>query len=439
MIGAFAAALLAVLVLSAFFSGSETAFMAVRLHRLRALASQNRRAAAALRVAAQPERFLGAILTGNVFANVLAGVLVTIVLSSGAETTEERARAATISTLVVGVALLVFGEMLPKSIASRHAERWSLGTIRPVQAVLWLLGPIASSLSGLVTGVLRLFGISRPAREVAISAAEIRASFRLDPRAGDELEKQVLARLVEATGRRLTEVMTPRRAIAAAPIGAGTQEIMQLFREHGHTRMPVVEKGLDDIRGLLDLREALPALATGDRFPVEQHLRPARFSPGTATLAQALVQMREQSCRMLIVVDEHGGVEGLVTSSSLLEAIRGVPPAESIESPDGSYLFDGTLTVSEANIALAQGGRISETSPRRIEIPHGDDYDTLAGFVLERTGRIPRPGETVRIPGAVVRVEQVEQHRVVQVRIEPAPAGSEPEEGQQADGAASGV
>ena len=422
MIGTLAAALLAVLLLSAFFSGSETAFMAVRLHRLRALAARDRKAAAVLRVAAHPERFLGAILTGNVFANVLAGVLVTLVLSSGAETTEERARAATISTLVVGAGLLVFGEMLPKSIAARHAERWSLGTIRPVQAVLRLLGPIAAFLSWVVTGILGIFGISRPAREAAISVAEMRASLRSDPLAGDLLEKQVLVRLVDATGCRLTEVMTPRRAIAAAPIGAGLEEVLALFRKHGHTRMPVVGESLDDIRGVVDLREALPALASGGCFAARDHLRPARFAPDTASLAQALVQMREQSCRMLFVVDEHGGVEGLVTSSSLLEAIRGVGPEESVTKPDGSVVLDGTLTVSEANLELSNRTPEAETAVPRIEIPHGDDYDTVAGFVLERTGRIPRPGETIRIPGAIVRVEEVERHRIARVRIEPAPA-----------------
>lgn len=426
MIWAFVTALVAVLVLSAFFSGSETAFMAVRLHRLRALAARSRKAAAVLRVASQPERFLGAILAGNVFANVLAGVFVTLVLSSGAETTEERARAATLSTLLVGAGLLIFGEMVPKSIASRHAERWSIGLIRPVQAVLWLLGPIAASLSWLVTVLLRLFGVSRPARETAISVAEMRASLRWDPSAG--VEERVLMRLAEATGRRLTEVMTPRRAIAAVPIDARFPEVMGLFREHGHTRMPVVGQSLDDLRGVLDLRRILPAREPRAHFAVGDHLLPARFSPDTATLAQALVQMREQSCRMLLVVDEHGGIEGLVTSGSLLEAIRGVRPEESRADPGGSILLDGALTVSEANSALAA----RNSGAGRIEIPRGDNYDTVAGFVLERTGRIPRPGEAVRIPGALVRVEETERHRIVRVRVEPSPDGDQANE--QANG-----
>ena len=434
MTWALAAALLGVLVLSAFFSGSETAFMAVRLHRLRVMAVRNRKAAAVIRVAEHPERFLGAVLTGNVFANVLAGVLATVVLSAGAETNEERARAATLATLLVGAALLVFGEMLPKSIASRHSERWSLSMVRPVQGLLWLLGPIAAALSWLVTKLLGVFGISRPAREATISAAEMRESLRFGPPDTDVVEKQVLVRLADATGRRLTEVMTPRRAIVAVSSDAGVSDTMRLFRQHGHTRLPVVGNTLDDIRGVMDLREVLPALEAGADFRVENHLAAARFSPGTATLAQALVQMREQSCRMLIVVDEHGGVEGLVTSSSLLEAIRGPWPGENAPGPGGSFVFDGTLTVSEANAELAQHGAGPGAGHgagpdglhERIEIPQGDDYDTVAGFVLAHTGRIPKEGETVPIPGAVLRVMAVERHRITRLRIEPLPP--EPQE-----------
>lgn len=424
MTWAIAAALLAVLALSAFFSGSETAFMAVRLHRLRALAVRSRKAAAVIRVAEHPERFLGAILTGNVFANVLAGVLATVVLSTGAETNEERARAATLATLLVGAALLVFGEMVPKSIASRHSEKWSLSMVRPVQGLLWLLGPIASALSWLVTNLLRAVGISRPAREATISAAEMRESLRFGSPDTDAVEKQVLVRLADATGRRLTEVMTPRRAIVAVPFGAEVTETMRLFRQHGHTRLPVVGSTLDDIRGVLDLRDVLPTVESGIGFRPENHLTPARFSPGTATLAQALVQMREQSCRMLIVVDEHGGVEGLVTSSSLLGAIRAPGPGESAPGPGGRFLLDGTLTVSEANAELAQHGPGADGLGGRIEIPPGDDYDTVAGFVLARTGRIPQEGETIRVPGAVLRVVTVDRHRITRLSIEPAPPES---------------
>ncbi len=416
MIWALGAALVAVFALSAFFSGSETAFTAVRIHRLREIASRNRRAAAALGIVADPERFLGAVLTGNVFANALVGVLITLALSSGAETTEERAQAATLATVLVGAGLLVFGEMVPKSVAARHAERWAVLTVRPIQLLLWLLSPIAGALTWLVTRFLRLFGIPQPAREAGISAAEIRASLRLAPGAADRVEKEVLARLADATSRRLTEVMTPRRAVDCVAAGSDLDEVLRRFRDHGHRQLPVVRSGIDEVEGLVELSDALAA-AGGDRpFVLDDHLSPARFCPGTATLAQALVQMRDQDCRLLLVVDEHGGVEGIVTSGSLMEAAWGPGPAAAEPRFAGGWRFDGAFPVAEANLELARG-----PADRRVEIPRGDDYDTVGGFVLARTGRIPEPGETVAVPGGVIRVEAVEGHRIRQIRVEPDP------------------
>ncbi len=423
MVWALGAALFAVFAMSAFFSGSETAFMAVRLHRLREMASRNRRAAAVLKIVGHPERFLGAILTGNVFVNALAGVLITLVFSAGAETTEQRAQAATLATLVVGAVLLVFGEMIPKSVASRHAERWALVTIRPVQVLLRLLGPITGALTWLVTRLLRIFRIPRPDRDPGISPAEIRASLRSGSGA-ERAEQEVLARLADATARRLTEVMTPRRAVEAVSESAAADELLRRFRKGGHRQLPVVGASLDEVRGLVDLRDALAASASGENFVLADHILPAQFCPGAATLAQALIQMRDQDSRLLIVVDEHGGVEGIVTAASLLEAAWGSGPAAA-RDPAGSWLLDGALPVSEANIELARRSGGAEASGETIQIPPGDDYDTVGGFVLAHTGRIPAPGETVAVPGGVIRVEEVGENRIRRLRVEPAAVAPE--------------
>lgn len=418
MIWALGAALVAVFALSAFFSGSETAFLAVRFHRLREMAARNRRAAVVLKIVADPERFLGAVLTGNVFVNALAGVLITLVLSADAQTTEQRAQAATLATLFVGAVLLVFGEMVPKSVAARHAERWAVLAVRPIQLLLWLLGPVSRVLSWLVATLLRALGISRPDRDAHLSAAEIRASVRTAPGSADRAEREVLARLADATGRRVTEVMTPRRAVDSVSEDAGLEEVLRRFSKHGHRQLPVVGASLDEIRGLLDLTGALQASARGGGFVLAEHLAPARFCPGSATLAQALVQMRDQDCRLLLVVDEHGGVEGIVSSASLMEAAWGPGPRAVPRDLGGAWRFEGATPVSEANIELAR--LLSGAPPeRRLEIPPGDDYDTVGGFVLARTGHIPEPGEVVEVPGGIVRVEAVEGHRIRLLRVEP--------------------
>lgn len=443
MIWALAAALAAVFVLSAFFSGSETAFLSVNFHRLRAVGGE--RAQAVRRLSSQPERLLGAILTGNVFANALVGVLFTTALIAGAETVEERARAAAAAALATSAGLLVFGEMIPKSIAARHSERWALFTVRPVQALLWLFGPIAAALSFLVERLLRLFGIPRPARETTLSVAEMTEMLRAGPEGAEGDRKRVLARLADATGRRLTEIMTPRRDIRWISPQASFALVTQAFREHGHARFPVAGAGQDEVVGVLDVRSALRAGPEG--FSLAPHVEPARFFPDTATLSQALVQMRSRASRMLLVVDEHGGIEGLVTAPSLLDAIRG-PGAEEIRrTEDGAYLLDGALTVAEANAALDPGdsgdsGESGESGDSgssaadgaggpRLAIPSGEDYDTVAGFVLERLGRIPEEGDGFTIPGAEIRVERVERHRIAGIRL--TPVGSLPPPSGDAD------
>ena len=411
MIWALAAALAAVFVLSAFFSGSETAFMSVSFHRLRAEGSA--RARAVRRLAAHPERFLGAVLTGNVFANALVGVLLTTALLAGTETVEERARAAVLATLATSAGLLVLGEMVPKSIAARHAERWTLLLVRPVQALLWLFGPIAAALSWIVERLLRLFGIPRPSRETTLSVAEMKEILRAGGTDAEGDQKRLLARLADATGKRLPEVMTPRRDIRWIPADASFARVAALFREHGHTRMPVAGRGPDEVLGVLDLRAAFRAGPGG--FAVTRRLEPAQFLPDTATLSQALLQMHQRSSRMLLVVDEHGGIEGLVTAPSLLDALSAPGAGEISRTAEGAYLLDGALTVSEANAALRPPG----DEARAPSIPPGDDYDTVAGFVLHRLGRIPEEGEALSLPGGALRVETVERHRIVRLRLTP--------------------
>lgn len=409
----FVGAVFGTLVLSAFFSGSETAFLSVRPYRLLASGRAGKSARRVRRIASHPERFLGAILTGNMFVNALFGVLVTLAFTASAVTAEGRAIGAFWATIASATGLLVAGEMAPKSIAARHPERWALVVLRPVRAVLRLFGPVSTALAWLVGHMLRVCGIPRGGRERALGAAEIGALLRAS---GRDEQTLLLRRLVDAPGRPLREVMTPRRKIRAVPADAGLDEVVRRFREHGHTRMPVYREGLDGVSGILDVRRVLEAVAARAPFDLESHLAPAVFCPDTATVFQALAEMQAQSCRMLIVVDEHGGVEGLVTSRTLSDAAfaRGLAPGELL--PDGTTVLDGSLTIAEVN-------RESGLAALGIEIPTGEDYDTVAGFVLERLGRIPAVGETFRTDGLRIRIEAVEHHRITRVRVlAPSPA-----------------
>ncbi len=409
MIWTAAAALAAITLLSGFFSGSETALTAARWHRIRAMGKSRRRAEAVRRVTERPERFLASILIGNVFVNTLAGVLMTTVLAIGATSPESRVRAATIATVVTTVALLVFGEMVPKSVAARRPEAWALAAIRPVQVVFRFLGPVAGLLEWVAAQVLRVFGFAPQQRRGGLSAAELRAMVEAsDP----DREAELMAQLVRVTGRRLTEVMTPRRDVAALSEGAGAVEAIRLFRERHHSRVPVYRGSLDNVLGVLHVHDVLEAAAFGAPLRLERSIRQAHYAPGAATLSQALQTMRESGSRMLIVVDEHGGVEGLVTLRKLLEIVGDPEPDALRRLPDGSLSVSGALAVAEAN-------RLLEAEGVEWTIPLHDDYDTVAGYALKRFGRIPQPGDATRDRGAEIAVASLDANRIDRVRIVP--------------------
>jgi len=415
MIGMAFAALAAITLLSGFFSGSETALTAARWHRIRAMGKSRARSEAVRRVTERPERFLAAILIGNVFVNTLAGVLMTTVLAIGATSAESRVRAASIATGLTTVVLLVFGEMVPKSIAARRPEAWALAVIRPMQIVFRLLGPVARALEWLARQVLRLFGFAQQAGSGRLSATELRAMVEAsDP----DQEARLLTQLVRVTGRRLTEVMTPRRDIAALPVGAGPVEAIRLFRERHHSRIPVYRDNLDQILGILHVHDILEAAAFGAPLRIERSIRSPHYAPGAATLSQALVAMRESGSRMLVVVDEHGGVEGLVTLRKLLEIVGDPHPDELRRLPGGGLSLNGALTVSEAN-------RLLEVEGVEWAIPVHDDYDTVAGYALKQFGRIPVPGNAVRDRGAEVEAVSLDGNRISRIRIAPPPSGTD--------------
>ncbi len=411
MIGAAFAALVVITLLSGFFSGSETALTATRWYRLRAMGKSEARAEAVRRVAERPERFLASILIGNVFVNTLAGVLMTTVLAIGATSAESRVRAATVATVVTTVALLVFGEMVPKSIAARHPEAWSLAVIRPIRVVFRLLGPVSRALEWVAAQVLRLFGFRRQDGQGRLTASELRAMVE---GSDTDREAEMLAQLVQVTGRRLTEVMIPRRDIAALPVGAGPVDAIQLFRERHHSRLPVYRDSLDNILGVLHVHDILEAAASGAPLRIERSIRPPSYVPGAATLGQALVTMRESGSRMLIVVDEHGGVEGLITLRQLLEIVGDPHPDALLRLPDGSLSLSGALPVDEANRLLGLSGA-------RWTIPAHDDYDTVAGYALKRFGRIPEAGDETTDRGFGIAVAALDHNRISRIRIAPPP------------------
>jgi len=407
------------LALSAFFSGSETALMSLNRYRLRHLEEQRgHRATTIRRVLTYPEKVLGTILTGNVFVNTAASSLVTYAVTLSVSDPERRTEAITLATFALTALILLFGEMIPKSISARHPESLAFLVIGPVVFFIWLLSPVVKLLTLISNGFLRLFGeVPRPLRhEIPLEELEILvASAEMGGEPGGK--RQMLRKVFELGETRVSEVMVPRTEIVAVEVDTPLEEIVSLIQKQRFSRMPVYRETLDTIEGLVYSKDITTYWGKTTPFRLAEVLRKPYFLPDGAKVEQALEQMQKQRVHMALVVDEHGGVEGMVTLEDLLEEIVGelseeqeeeVPPIRTLA--DGSYLLSGSISVKDLNDNLG------------LDLPEEPDYNTLAGLILTRLGRIPAEGEELLVEGLLLHVERVSHRRVVRVKARPVPA-----------------
>ncbi len=404
--------LVVILSLSAFFSGSETALMSLDRFRLRHLERTEPRAARVRDLIAHPERVLGTILTGNVFINTAAGALITYAITA-LVASEDRWGQTIIATIVLTGLILVFGEMVPKSFAARHPEAWSLRVIRPLSGLIRLLSPAVKLLTMVSNAFLSLFGVGTGALGSAVTLEEIKAILYAGGVPEDErgARRQMLRKVIELAEKRVAEVMIPRTEMVAVEKDTPLEEIVRIIQNQRFSRMPVFDDTLDNIVGLLFAKDVLTYWGARIPFQLEQVLRRPYFIPDSARVEQALEQLQQQRTHMALVVDEHGGIEGLVTLEDLLEEIVGelfdekdVEESQIFELPDGSYLLDGVLSIKDANEQLS------------LELPEHADYNTLAGLILDRLGHIPVAGEELNAGGAIFSVDKVVAHRILRVR-----------------------
>jgi CBS domain containing-hemolysin-like protein len=328
---------------------------------------------------------------------------------------------------------IVLGEQVPKMLGIERSERVALMTVGPMFWFSRLFrGPIRllDWTSSAATRALGLHGSSEHAS--IYTEEEIKQLVNISHRSGhlEDEERRLINRVFDFSEAEVREAMIPRTEVEALPLTATLEECEQAFCEFGYSRLPVYGERLDDIAGVLFMKDLMPCLRTvnpGD-FDMEKMLHPALFVPATARLGSVLAQMQAEKTHIACVVDEHGGLEGIVTLEDLLEEIVGEindeydeeTKSQIIEEPDGTFLLDGMLAVRDANRRF------------KLKLPEEAGYTTLAGFLLARAGRILEPGETVEHEGGVFVVEQVEGRRIRRIRYTPAPAPTEEPEEQEA-------
>jgi CBS domain containing-hemolysin-like protein len=339
--------------------------------------------------------------------------------------------ASAIAFVLITFLHIVLGEQVPKMLGIERAERVALFTVGPMYWFSRVFrGPIRL-LDWSASAATRALGLHGSSEHASIyTEEEIRQLVNISHKSGhlEEEERRLINRVFDFSEAEVREAMIPRTEVQALPLTATLEECEHAFCDFGYSRLPVYRDRLDDIAGVLFMKDLMPCLRTvaPTTFNLERMLHPALFVPATARLGSVLAQMQAAKTHIACVVDEHGGLEGIVTLEDLLEEIVGEindeydeeTKSQIVEEPNGTFLLDGMLAVRDANRRF------------NLKLPEEAGYTTMAGFLLARAGRILRPGETVEHEGGLFLVEQVEGRRIRRIRYTPPPAPTE-EPGEQ--------
>jgi putative hemolysin len=396
------------LVFSAFFSGSETALLSMDRLRIKYLVDKKRRGADQLdAILERPDRLLGAILVGNNLVNIAASVFATTLF---VELYGDRGEIMTI--LILTPLLLIFSEVSPKTYAAQHPEKVSFLVLRPIQAVMWLLTPVVWLVSG-VARLLNRFMLAEEARPI-ISEDEIRSIISVGEQTGvvPKEQRRMLHGVFELSQIRVRDVMIPRTEVAGIEVNSTFEEALALARRSRHSRFPVYEGSLDSIVGLIHSKDILNYVGTPEAFDLRKIARPPYFVPESKRIETLLQSFRRKRVHLAVVVDEYGGVEGIVTLEDIFEEIVGeiedeydeVEEALFRETAPGRYLVDGSASLRTIN--------------RRFGLHLSEEHaNTLAGFLLRTMGTIPEEGDGCEANGTSFIVRKVVDRRIEEIEM----------------------
>lgn len=392
---------------SAFFSGSETALTAIDRLRIKYLVQKNRRGAKRLDALLEhPDRLLSAILIGNNLVNIAASVFATTLL---VELFGPRGEWLTIAILTP--LLLIFAEISPKVYAAQYPEKVSFIVLRPIQGVMWLLSPVVWLVSG-VSRLLMMMFRGEGARPL-ISEDEIRSIITVGEQTGvvNKKKKRMLHGVIELSQIRVRDVMIPRTEVVGLDVGMDFAEVLPLVQDARHSRFPVYEENLDNIVGIIHSKDILNFVGHSEEFSLRNVARAPYFVPDSKPIETLLQAFLKRRVHLAVVVDEYGGVDGIVTLEDIFEQIVGeiqdeydVEEVLVRELEPGSYLLDGSVSLRMVNCRF--GLNFSE-----------EHANTLAGFLLRVMGAIPTEGDSCQSDGVTLVARKVVDRRIEEVEM----------------------
>jgi putative hemolysin len=411
-------AVAALILLNGYFVAAEYALVTARRTRMQALADQgNRRARAVLKIVADPPRFIAAMQLGVTGTSLAIGALGEQALAEVFDPILASVIAFALAFLIITFLHVVVGELVPKGVALGYSERTALAVSSPVRGFFVVFKPLIWVLQRSSSAILRALGLTPPGGEMEVySEAELKMLLSRSREEGEieEQEQEMLYKVFDFADKEVSAVMVPRPEVVALSIDLPPEEALAAVIESPYTRYPVYRDSIDQVVGILHVRDLFSAL--NDRgleaVRLDQILRPAHIVPETKDLAALLGEFRRTNQHMAIVVDEYGELEGIVTLEDLLEEIVGEIedefdlPDESVERlEDGRVRIHGTFPVDDFN----------EQFGRALPV---EDYHTIGGFVFGLLGRQPEPGDEAAHDGCRFKVLEVEGSRIERVEVE---------------------
>src|SRR5882724_854786 len=413
-----------------FFVASEFALVSVRRARIEARAAAgSKNARAALRLLNNPTIFISAVQLGITLASLALGwigeptiaellhPLAATIASEGRAGYLTHVMAIVVAFCIISFLHIVLGELMPKMVALERAERVAMFTAGPLElfarvfsAPLWLFNAVGSTLG-------RLIGLRSSLDHASVyTETELRQLVDVARESGylRAEERRLIHRVFEFSDTLVREAMVPRTEMAAISSDCNLAQITKAFEQYRYSRLPVYRESLDNVIGFIHSKDVMPYLLRPESFRLEDVLQPPLYVVDTARLEDVLRQMQKAKAHFGFVVDEHGGLEGIITLEDLLEEIVGDISDEHddevneqiVQVSTRKYILNGGLAVRDLNRRL------------KLTLPESEAYTTIGGFLMTQAGHVLKPGEVVRHNGLLFQVEGVERRRLIRVRLE---------------------
>lgn len=404
-------AVLACVLAGGFFSGSETAFVSVDKPLLQAQSQRgDRRARTAHALLATPARLLATTLVGTNICYVTATSLATVLFARHLP----RHLHSAVTTAVMVPLILIFAELLPKSIGRGNAQRFTLWAARPLAAAQLVMLPVVTAVSSISIGLLRLFGIKDNPHTISVSREEVQALADISAEHGviGPTEHRMIKRVFDLNHTPLSAAMVPLVELECLPASTPLQEAVQRAAQTGRALFPIYEDRPTNITGLVRLTDLLDALASQSSATTLDKIadRSVPFVPETKTAGAMLRDLQEHPAPVVFVIDEYGGVTGMITIENLVEEVAGELATDTAQERAMLTAHRGVLEADGRVDVDVIGERFGVTFDK-------DGYETIAGLVLKLAGRVPMPGESVRTHGLLITVIRATRKRIARVAI----------------------